>query len=121
MTVMKTLHRVFIAILSIVLITAVSCSKSSGKDDNGNAVHAIFTGYDMRMCACCGGLMVNFEGKTEPAFSPEYYQVKNTPESIGIASTATFPVHADVTYVVEAEPGCGTKGFVTITSIKIRK
>ena len=120
MTVMKTLHRVFIVILSIVLITGLSCRKS-GKGDNGNADHAVITGYDMRMCACCGGLMINFEGKTEPAFSTEFYQIKNMPESVGITSTTTFPVFVDVTWVLEAAPGCGSKGFVRIKSIVIKK
>lgn len=64
--------------------------------------------------------MINFEGKTEPAFSREYYQIKNTPESIGITSTTTFPVFVEVTYVVEGEPGCGSKGWVRITSIVIK-
>lgn len=51
--------------------------------------------------------------------SPDYYQVKNDPASLGITSTTTFPVYADVTYVLEAQPGCESKGFVRITSIVI--
>lgn len=108
---MKTIRGVFIAIL---FLTTLSCKKS-----NTNAIHAIITGYDPRMCACCGGLMINFEGITHPPMSPDYYQVKNDPASLGIMPTTAFPVYADVTYVLEAQPGCGSKGFVRITSIVI--
>ena len=63
--------------------------------------------------------MINFEGKTEPVMSREYYQVKNDPASIGITSTTTFPVFADVTWELVVKPGCGgTKGMVRITSIE---
>ena len=85
---MKTFAGAFIAILSIVLLTNLSCKKSSSKKDGAQA--AVITGYDMRNCVCCGGLMINFEGKTQPAFSADYYQVKNDPASLGISNTATF-------------------------------
>ena len=64
--------------------------------------------------------MINFEGQTHPVISPDYYQVKNDPASLGITSATAFPVYADVTWVLEAGPGCGSKGFVRITSIVIR-
>ena len=112
---MKTYLRVFIAMIFV--FAGLSCKKSSSK--KSDAVQAVITGYDPRMCACCGGLMINFEGITHPVISPDYYQVKNDPEALGITSSMSFPVFADVTWVLEAAPGCGSKGFVRITSITI--
>lgn len=113
---MKTFNSVFIAMLFLVF-TGLSCKKSGSQKNN--AVQAVITGYDMRACVCCGGLMINFEGRTTPVVSPDYYQVKNDPASLGISATTVFPVYVDVTWVLEAQPGCGSKGFVRITSIVI--
>lgn len=99
-------------------IADISCRKSA-KDEN--VVHAVITGYDPRMCACCGGLMINFDGQTDPGFSTDYYLIKNDPASLGITANTIFPVHANVTWTLETPAGCGSKGFVRIGSIVIHK
>jgi hypothetical protein len=93
-TIMKLLKA-----LSIVTIcfAIVSCNKES------NTKHkAVITGFDMRLCACCGGLMINFEGDTT-FNSNNYYLIINKPEEFGITYDSKFPIYVNVDW--EKVPG----------------
>ncbi|HEY0677067.1 MAG TPA: hypothetical protein VGD17_02230 [Chitinophagaceae bacterium] len=109
---MKPFIRFFIAALSIFVLTGASCKKS-------RADYAVITGFDTRMCPCCGGLMINFEGETE-LYEGNYYLITNDPASLGISVNSSFPLYVDVTWELETQ-GCNTPNpFINITSIKIR-
>src|SRR5579859_2723602 len=60
-------------------------------------VVGIITGYDARLCACCGGLLINFSGKTK-SYEGDFHLIDNTAADLGIPSGATFPIYAQVTY-----------------------
>ena len=49
----------------------------------------IITGFDNRMCSCCGGLLINFKGETQ-SYVGEFYLIQNS-EELGIGRDARFP------------------------------
>ncbi|HYF32682.1 MAG TPA: hypothetical protein VD993_16265 [Chitinophagaceae bacterium] len=109
---------IFAACLSLVLFTNSNCGKHHV---NRSATQAIITGFDPRMCACCGGLLINFDGDSIP-MSGKWHLVKNDPASLGITGSSNFPIHATVTYEMQT-PSCPAPdghGLVLITSIQIR-
>src|SRR5260221_12831874 len=62
-------------------------------------VFGIITGYDARLCACCGGLMINFNNQTQ-SYSGDFYLIDNAPSDLGIQNNATFPIYAEVKYTL---------------------
>jgi hypothetical protein len=75
---------------------------------------AILTGYDARSCACCGGLMVTFNGETQP-YSGEFKLIKNT-DAIGISSNARFPIHVELDWTTDSTKCFGN--YITVTRIR---
>lgn len=73
-----------------ICLVIFSCKKE--KDTKGDAVIA---GFDKRFCACCGGLVINFEGDTT-LYSNNYYLIINKPEEFGIANDSQFPIYVKV-------------------------
>jgi hypothetical protein len=65
------------------------------KKDINYTTKAVINGYDYRMCACCGGLMISLNDNPNPAIS---YDISNSAESLGINSSTTFPVYMKVNY-----------------------
>lgn len=59
---------------------------------------AVITGFDDRMCICCGGLMINFEGETTP-YQGDFYNLTNSPAELGIDSTTVFPMHIKADWI----------------------
>lgn len=107
---MKPIHTLVFVALMIAMSAMTGCKK-----DNGYTP-AVITGYDLRMCACCGGLMINFDNNPKPYSGPGY-DVSNNPDSLGITSTTTFPIYMNVKW--EHTPyACGN--YITITSFERR-
>jgi hypothetical protein len=69
-------------ILAILFFTNCKKEMHTGYD-------AIITGSDMRMCICCGGLMINFDGETQP-YAGDFKLIAN-PEDLGITENDKFP------------------------------
>ena len=72
----------FLAFLVIFLL--YSCQKGVR---NANAV---ITGFDQRMCICCGGLMVSFDGEAQP-YTGNFKLIENSNE-LGISYNEQFPI-----------------------------
>lgn len=58
---MKTIK--LILILCISVISLLSCEKESS--ENTPETNAIIQGYDLSLCACCGGWIINIEGNED--------------------------------------------------------
>lgn len=67
---------------------------------------AIITGYDMRKCACCGGLMVTFSNDSKP-YSSDFVLVESLPKGSTINENTKFPVNVCIKYE-KIETSCGT-------------
>ena len=81
---------------SILLVLTILLLAGGCKEDTFYS-NAVITGYDGRMCACCGGLMINFSNQTKP-YAGDFYLIENSADQLGIPNNATFPIYAEVTY-----------------------
>lgn len=84
----------------------VACLALGGCSYNDLGRLAVITGYDVRYCACCGGLMLNFENNTQ-SYVGDYYLVDNSTD-LNLPNNVTFPIYASVTYTLLSNT-CGGK------------
>lgn len=81
--------------LLFLIAVFVSCRK-----DSAGVSNAVITGYDARMCACCGGLMINFENNPSP-YTGTFYLINEMPANSGITTSSTFPIYLKVVWEKE--------------------
>jgi hypothetical protein len=86
------MKRQILKVLVVGFLALASCSNN----DLGRA--AVITGFDARKCACCCGLMINFEGNTLP-YTGDFYLIDNSGD-LGLPNNATFPIYATVSYTL---------------------
>ncbi|MDP1726864.1 MAG: hypothetical protein Q8M15_08770 [Bacteroidota bacterium] len=80
---------------------------------------AVITGYDLRKCMCCGGLLINFENNPEQ-YSGTYYLIDEMPSNSGINESTKFPLYVKVQYSIDKEKCGGNMNFVDIQKIRIK-
>ena len=76
------------------------------------------TGYDLRMCACCGGYIGNFVGDTNTKHTTnvEQYLIDNSPEELGLhVADVRFPFTLNVDW--EKSTTCTTFNRIRFTKI----
>lgn len=103
-----------------VLMTLVLASCRKKDPEIFKMTDAVITGYDLRACACCGGLLINFENKPEK-YSGTYYLIDEMPANSGITETTKFPLYVKVQYTLDKEKCGGSLNFVDIQKIRIIK
>jgi hypothetical protein len=74
------------------------------------------TGFDMRDCVCCGGLMINFRNEIK-SYTGEFYLIDNNPSEFGINDKTKFPVQMMVNWVKDSMK-CSNQ-HIKITKFKI--
>ena len=101
-------------ILRLILIVffLFSCKKEQNFMNDG-----VITGYDMRDCVCCGGLMINFNNETS-SYIGEYYLIDNNPGEIGISDSSKFPIYISVDWIKDTLT-CPQQ-HIKITKFKIK-
>ncbi len=72
------------------LAILISCKKKDVPFKN----NAVITCSDVRMCPCCGGVMINFESETRP-YAGNLKLVQNS-STIGISERDAFPIFVKV-------------------------
>ncbi len=102
------MKRQFLHVIIVACLIADGCAY----DDLGS--YGVITGYDPRYCACCGGLMINFQNITEP-FSGDFYLIENSSD-LNLPVNVTFPISAIVTYSLSGNT-CGGK-HIHVNSFK---
>lgn len=95
-------------------LTALALLTGACKKDKEPTFDAVITGYDPRLCACCGELMINFKGETRP-FIGDFKLIDNSVD-LGIGSSEKFPVYVKVDWVGLPDKCVGN--FIKITSLK---
>jgi hypothetical protein len=88
-----------IAITAIFLLVINSCKKETTSGYN-----AILTGFDLRMCECCGGLMINFNEETKP-YTGNFKLIDNAAD-LGISENDKFPIYAKVEWKPDTTNAC---------------
>ena len=76
----------------------------------------VITGWDPRTCLCCGGLMINFEGNTNP-FDGDFYLISNDAAELGITGKTKFPVRMNVNWVKDTTV-CRLANYIIIKSFR---
>jgi hypothetical protein len=89
-------------IFSIVIVLAIliSCKKTGVPFTN----NAVITGSDARMCPCCGGYMINFDGETRP-YTGDFKLIENS-SGIGISDRDAFPIFVRVAWRMNSTNAC---------------
>ena len=104
----------------IIIVCAVILSFSNlSCEKEGSLDKGIITGFDSRLCPCCGGLMINFKGETQ-SYAGEFYLIQNSPEELGIGQDADFPMYVKVRWTQEGLNfvPCALGNFIKILSIR---
>ncbi|MFI5221343.1 MAG: hypothetical protein ACHQK8_03380 [Bacteroidia bacterium] len=99
---MKTI----VLLIFSLFILNVSCMKHDCGKPANTLTDAIITGNDLRMCACCGGLMITFSNDPK-TYSATFYDIDKLPANSGITESSPFPIYVKVKY--ETSTGCGNK------------
>lgn len=66
---------------------------------------AVITGSDLRVCICCGGLMITFNGETKP-YIGDFRLIANHGVDIGITERDTFPIYVKVDWKEDTANVC---------------
>jgi hypothetical protein len=110
------LDKRLIAVIGIICtLTILSCQKSTDKDA---LTDAVITGFDIRDCVCCGGLMINFKNDPLP-YSGEFYLVNELPPKPVIDNNTKFPLYVRVLWKYN-DKVCGGAKFIDITKLEIK-
>jgi hypothetical protein len=99
---------------STMALLIFSGCKKSDRPQSTYTNNAIITGYDLRACACCGGLLINFDSVAHSYQGP-FYDCDNEPASLGIDSTTVFPVYLKVNWHFDSSV-CGGNSHILVTS-----
>lgn len=82
-----------------------SCKNDSPttQESSGYMASGILVGYDARMCACCGGLILNLSGDTTRKLAPigkDDHLITNSNEYFGFNSDSfsQLPKHIEFDY-----------------------
>jgi hypothetical protein len=102
------------AMKQLILLLCLSVSLLSCKKESTTVSDAVITGYDARLCACCGGLMINFENNPDP-YTGTFYLINEMPANSGITTSSTFPIYLKVEW--EKEPTKCPDHFINIRRI----
>ena len=96
---MKKLTQWMPAVLIFFFLLYTSCKKEQPYMSN-----VIITGSDARMCVCCGGLIINFDGETKP-YTGDFKLIENS-VTLGITEKDTFPIYVKVDWKVDTIKAC---------------
>jgi len=103
---MKKLKCIFYV---VIIVVALSCSK-----EECVYTPATILGYDLRLCACCGGLMVDLgDDNTNDVY--QWYQ-KN--DDLGVTYEDIFPLNVKIKYHHLVQTCIASKGEIEITGLE---
>ncbi|MEP7228717.1 MAG: hypothetical protein ABI691_00615 [Ginsengibacter sp.] len=111
---MKKSPQLIAIILTLFFLGSNSCQKEITQEVP-YINNAIITGYDVRACVCCGGLMITFDGELKP-YTGAFRLISNSAD-IGIKQTDTFPIYVKVDWKEDTTNICN---HILITKIARR-
>ena len=112
---MKKLSRLRAIILAFLFLVNSSCQKQI-MPQVSYMNNAIITGYDLRACVCCGGLMITFDGTSKP-YAGDFGLISNKAADIGITQADTFPIYVKIDWKKDTTNICN---HILITKIARR-
>jgi hypothetical protein len=91
--------------LFLASITLLSCGKDEGFEN------AIIEGYDLRYCACCGGLLIKISDE-------KTYQWYQQNEKFDITPKSIFPMKVKIKYYHLVSSCTASDGNIEITELE---
>ncbi len=89
---------------TLIVFIFIIVFNSSCKKEPPYMSNAIITGPDVRVCICCGGLMITFNGETKP-YSGDFKLVDNVSD-LKLTDKDTFPLYVKVDWKADATNVC---------------
>lgn len=91
--------------LFFVVISFLACGKDEGYEN------AIIDGYDLRLCACCGGLLIKITDE-------KTYQWYQHNEKFDITTKSTFPMKVKIKFHHLVSSCAASDGIIEITKLE---
>ena len=107
---MKVLFNLFCFSLLI-----VSGCKKNPQDSNYYMNEAVITGFDNRMCACCGGLMFHFTATVDSI--SDHDRLVDDKNLLGITNDTKFPLTVKLDWT-KSKSCLGN--FIYVTKVSMR-
>ena len=104
---MKTFVRKII--LFVLILAYYSCTKS---DDD--FTEATIKGYDLRLCVCCGGMLVSLDSKPDDVY--QWYQKSG---NLNITEKNKYPLRVKIKYHFLAQTCVASAGEIEIAELII--
>lgn len=80
--------------------------------------NAVITGYDLRKCSCCGGLMLNM-GDDTTLYAEGFYLIDG-PLPLPCPDSDQFPMRVRIRWEASSKPVCGANQRIKINEIACR-
>jgi hypothetical protein len=80
-------------VVVFLIFSLLACEKN--KEYMGEGV---ITGFDVRDCACCGGLLINLNSSSIELYSDSTYQIDDVPQDFDIDNESDFPIFIKLDY-----------------------
>lgn len=106
---MKTL------ILIILSLIVIGCRKTDEQPVYQSK--GIITGYDLRMCAMCGGLEIRIKNDTTKN-APPFYEINASLQQLGINENTPFPINVNLNWKRDPSP-MGAYNYIIVSQIKV--
>jgi hypothetical protein len=85
---------------AMIILSNYSCKKTEISFMND----AVITGFDVKTCICCGGVMITFNGVAQP-YTGESRLIENG-KDLGITAEDKFPIYVKVDWRTDATNVC---------------
>jgi hypothetical protein len=99
--IMKTTVLTFVSLVLLVFLTTCNYDK---KDEY--MAKGVLTGYDYRMCECCGGWLINLNSDSTEMYTFDTRFIDKYPANLKLDSTTVFPVFIRLDYT-DSPANCG--------------
>lgn len=86
---------------------------------NTNDVEAVIVGFDVRLCACCGGYLVALGNDPDPPFDSLYQWDPTQAQLDDLPPTDSLPHFVQIDYTLDTTRCFASRGWLDISSIEV--
>lgn len=108
----QVLTRALSSVLIALVLAAIGCKKETRFMNNAEII-----GYDLGMCACCGGTEIIIENVSNPN-GKGYFLIDHLPANFILGDDAKFPVAVKIDWTIDTARCFGN--YVDISRIEKR-
>ena len=98
--------------LTVMILATLSCRK-----DEMYMSNAEITGWDLRMCPCCGGTIITIDNVRSPNGNV-YFLIEQLPSGFTLGNNPKFPIAVKIDWEIDTTHCFGN--YINITRIEKR-